>query len=139
MPEVNLRSLGQILSEVNFRSIGDAFTASDIILYIVAMTGFFSPIPVAIRKGFFSLGFLKSVLLTFLFVAPGMFYSMFIVYSTSPVTGDNALRARYQDLEEGHIQPSNSVLPDAAEWNEQQGQFANNAQAKQRANPGLSI
>ncbi|ODQ79888.1 hypothetical protein BABINDRAFT_137049 [Babjeviella inositovora NRRL Y-12698] len=75
------------------------FDPSDVILYVFCFI--LPPFSVLIRKGWKSGEFWASILLTAFFHLPGLLYSMYIVYITSPVTGDDAGRGQYADIEQG--------------------------------------
>lgn len=82
----------------------------DVFLYLIAF--FFPPLPVAIRSGFWTKQLLLNVLLTMMFGLPGTLHSIYIIYITSPVTGDQARRVAYPDYErlpEGNDQTDTST------------------------------
>ncbi|KAH3666660.1 hypothetical protein WICMUC_005477 [Wickerhamomyces mucosus] len=68
------------------RRIANNFDTTDVILYIIAFV--FPPFPVLIRSGFCSADFLLNLLLTAMFGLPGTIHALYIVYITSPVTGN---------------------------------------------------
>jgi uncharacterized membrane protein YqaE (UPF0057 family) len=71
--------------------------AEDIFLYVIAF--FFPPLPVFIRSGFWTNQFLLNVLLTMMFGLPGTLHSIYIVYITSPITGNQGRRVAHSDYE----------------------------------------
>lgn len=69
----------------------------DVFLYLIAL--FLPPLPVFIRCGLWTNQFLLNVLLTLMFGLPGTLHSIYIVYTTSSVTGDANRRVAYDDYE----------------------------------------
>lgn len=73
------------------------FDTSDVILYVLAF--FFPPFPILIRVGFCTNQFLLNILLTLLFGLPGTLHALYIVYTTSPITGSPGRRVTNGDYE----------------------------------------
>ncbi|KAG7783432.1 hypothetical protein KL910_000052 [Ogataea haglerorum] len=107
----------------SFRVLGYVVDPTDVLLYFLAFI--FPPVPVFLRKGFFSSELLIVVLLTILAHLPGLLYAVYIIYDTSLVTGsdqgvESRIRARangngdYQALNEdteAQPQPQTLVSP----------------------------